>query len=273
MTFREHKIDEALRRHLEFERRFGKSQLEFLLNAQSYEQKLAFETNKLIQDIIKPIEQQAFAALESISIPAREAVGKNLAEFHAFAASSIAQTEIDALKTSAIANKHYSWRLTGSWATSRVAAYIAAFALKFPKDTLDRAAQAVAEATKFDISKLGAIGGSSALAALDFSGYDKDVESIRALHNSYSGQLAAALRECLSSEEISEETIKPIEELLKSKIDSLPQGRISAEGLVAILLTLISVLIAHGAFGTIDQLTTTEETGSQVPQLSPVTSL
>ncbi len=140
---------------------------------------------------------------------------------------------------------------------------------------MERTAQAIAEANRIDISKIGAITGSSALAALDFSKFSNDIEQIRAIHTSYSGQLASALRDLLNAQEISEETVRPIQALINLKVDSLPQGRISAEGLMTLLLTLISVLIAYGSYGiAIDQSTSSEETAiAQARQSSQITDL
>src|SRR5258705_13205451 len=82
-------------------------------------------------------------------------------------------------------------RFSSSTAYKAFAATIPAFASAFPIDTLERTAQAIAEANRIAISKIGAITGSSAPGALDFSKFSIFFEQIRTIHTSTSGHLVS----------------------------------------------------------------------------------
>jgi hypothetical protein len=111
------------------------------------------------------------------------------------------------------------------------------------------AAKAIAEANKVDLTRLGAVGGSSGLAALDFSAFGSDINHLSALRTSFAGRLADILREEIEPTEQSNANLDRIEEIINKQVESLPQSRISAEGLIHLYLTILSVLIALAGLG------------------------
>ena len=285
MTSSEHEqkiIEEALRRLRDMDRALGRSQMDLLFQARAHEKlRNISEVNRFIEESLRASAQRPVRnAIEGISISAREAMEKTVAGFHALAVSSLQQAAIEALRVTQISKAHLNaWigiaAIRNATVHANFVPSLAALESTLPKRTVEHAAQAIAEANRVNISQLGAISGSSALAALDFSKFNDDVKYIRALHNSYSGQLAAALRDLLSSPDISDENLRPIQDLVNSKISSLPQGRISAEGLLTLLLTLISVLIAYGSYKVTGSQTLDPERNSeaQTKQSAQITNL
>lgn len=127
-----------------------------------------------------------------------------------------------------------------------IAGMIGAFAASLPEETLALTAGAVAHASKINFTKLGALTGSAAFAGLDFSNVQYGSgRHIEAIQTSYSGQVASALRGILNESEFTDETVKPLEALINSKLTSLPQNRVSAEGMFSLFTTLLAVVISY----------------------------
>jgi hypothetical protein len=280
--YQQRRIEEALKRLTEMDRALGRSQAELLLASRIHEQSRAVsEAQKLIEESIRASAQfQVKNAIVGMSLAARHAMEKTVAGFHALSVSSVQRATDEALAAIQISRAQQDvLRNVRALRNAAVHAHfgpsLAALGSTLPKGTLERAAQAIAEANRIDISKLGAISGSSALAALDYSMFNDDLKQIQAIHNSYSGQLAAAFRELFNSPEISDDTVKPIQELINAKINSLPTGRISAEGLLTLILTLMSVLIAYGNLDlTVNQSRGSEKTSAtQAKQLAQLAGL
>ncbi len=179
----------------------------------------------------------------------REAVGKTIASVQTFALECtpprVAQyclpelTAYGTLTTPPIASLQWSLFYTA------MAGMIAAFATKLPEKTLAQTAKAVAQASRINFPILGAMMGSAALAALDFSKFREESSHIATFRTSYSGRLASVLREVLNETDITDQTVKPLEALIHTKIDSLPQNRVSAEGMFTMFMTLLAVVISY----------------------------
>jgi hypothetical protein len=135
--------------------------------------------------------------------------------------------------------------LQSSVAYLPIAALVTAFARALPKETLTLTAGAVAHASRINFEILGAMTGSAALAALDFSTFAHESGHVEVIQTSYSGRLAAALREVLNEREITDKTVKPLEALIETKVASLPQNRVSAEGMFTLFMTQLAVLISY----------------------------
>ena len=133
----------------------------------------------------------------------------------------------------------------GKLASAGVVRMIAAFATALPKETLALTAEGVAQASKINFKSLGAMTGSAALAALDFSEFAQDRGHIETFQTSYSGRLAATLRDVLNESEITGKSVQPLETLIQTKIASLPQNRVSAEGMFTLFITLLAVITSY----------------------------
>jgi hypothetical protein len=234
-------IEEALRHLRDMDRALIGSQIDFWSRSSA---------DKEIKAISEAGKLSIRNAIQVLSITARHAIERTVTDFHAFAVSSVQRAAIETLQATEFSRARLIdiAQIRNATIHTQFAPSMAALESTLSRRTLEEAAQAIAEANRFDISKLGAISGSSALAALDFSKFDTDLEYIQVINNSYSGQVATALRDLLSSPDISEDTLKPVRDLISSKINSLPQGRISAEGLLTLILTLITALIAYGSY-------------------------
>lgn len=248
-------IEEALRHKSDMDRALKGSSVQLLGNLRLQEElRIVSEAHKVFESYKTSAVRNA---IDGISYAAREAMGKTVASFHALAINSAQQAAIESLRAIQLP-KTYLDPFSGIGSITNRAVHLhfassrAAIESSLVKHTLELAAQAIAEANRVNISKLGALSGSSALAALDFSRFNNDLEQIRAINNSYSGKMAAALRELLNSPEISDKTLRPIQDLVDSKIKSLPQDRISAEGLLTLILTLIGVLLTYGGVHQLD---------------------
>jgi hypothetical protein len=176
--------------------------------------------------------------ISGIDTTSREAVERTIASVQTFALDYIKQTAAEncqpAIRPASGTGKIFTW---GSLVT--------AFARALPKETLARTAEAVAQASRINFEILGAMTGSAALAALDFSRFPNEGGHVEIFQTSYSGRLAAALREVLNEREITDETVKRLETLIETKVSSLPQNRVSAEGMFTLFVTLLAVLISY----------------------------
>ncbi|HEY6806388.1 MAG TPA: SH3 domain-containing protein [Pyrinomonadaceae bacterium] len=134
--------------------------------------------------------------------------------------------------------------------------------LNISKQLLELVASNIAN-SRVDLSKLGTISGSSALAALDFSTFTDNLGQLESIKASYSGQLAGALRDLLDEQDVSDASTDHVNELISEKVRSLPQGIISAEGLLTVVFTVIAVLWAYGYFNKADRADATAKTRSR----------
>jgi hypothetical protein len=179
----------------------------------------------------------------------REAIGKTIASVQTFASDctppGVVQHRLPEYVKSVTAVSGSSQASLFNYA---MAAMIAAFATKLSEKTLAQTAKGVAEASRINFPILGAMTGSAALAALDFSKFQQESGHIAAFENSYSGRLASVLRQVLNEREVTDQTIKPLEALIHMKIASLPQNRVSAEGMFTMFMTLLAVIISYETF-------------------------
>lgn len=194
-----------------------------------------------------PLPRNVITGIES---PAREAVEETMATLQTFAldythptvAEYCTATINPALGTG---KANVFGHLTTPILPALFTSMVSAFAAKLPEDTLARTAAAMAQASRINLNVLGAITGSAALAGLDFSTVEHDSGHIEAIQTSYSGRLAATLRNILNERKITPETVKPFEALIEAKVASLPQNRVSAEGMLTLFTTLLAVIISH----------------------------
>ncbi|HEU4713345.1 MAG TPA: hypothetical protein VFS76_17375 [Pyrinomonadaceae bacterium] len=126
--------------------------------------------------------------------------------------------------------------------SASITALIAALAARLSEETLSLTAGALANANRINFTTLGAMAGSAALAALDFSKVKYGSGHLEAIQTSYSGRLASTLRDILNQSEITDETVKPLEALINIKVSSLPQNRVSAEGMFTMLTTQLAII-------------------------------
>src|SRR5258705_11763939 len=109
MSFGEYqrrKIEEALRQRTQMGRALGRSQFDLLLNSRIQDElRAASQANKLIQDSIRATGHLPLGNLiDGISIAAREAGEKTISGFNAFAANSLRQSAIEALRGRSFSN-------------------------------------------------------------------------------------------------------------------------------------------------------------------------
>jgi len=117
------------------------------------------------------------------------------------------------------------------------------------REQLDLLTKAVANISKIDIPKLGALAGSPIFAALRFTSPGLHTEQIAALASSFSGRLAASLAEALESLANDSHAFEPSEEIFGTKVSSLPPSRISAEGLWQIYIQILALLVGLSQVG------------------------
>lgn len=275
---------EHLRRRDEFNRLIDKSAIEAMSIAASaiaHQRLLAAQALRSLHEGHKTVAAAMFSRPVINSINATHAaIFQNIIKgVDRTALESIART-MASINTSAVAALRRSavetiTALANSTAHMDALASIATLSAAIPRETLKRAAQAVAEAGRIDISKLGAISGSGAIAALDYSSFSPDIEQIRAIQSSFSGQLAVALREMLAAGPITDETARPVLELIDSRIDSGQKGRITAEGLLGLLLALIAVIISFKDYRlNVDQSSSSDKAAVvQEQQLTKISDL
>jgi hypothetical protein len=185
-----------------------------------------------------------------IDNPSRKAMEKTIASVQTLALDWTKQSILESSRlifrpTYGAGKTHAFASLKSSISYTAFSAMIGAFAMALPKETLALTAEAVAQANRINFEILGAIAGSGALAALDFSTFRQDIGHIEIFQTSYSGQLASALRDILNEEEITDESVQPLEALISRKVAALPQNRVSAEGMFTLILTLLTVLMSY----------------------------
>lgn len=121
------------------------------------------------------------------------------------------------------------------------------------RQQVDLLTKAISNVSKLDISRLGALAGSPIFAALKFTTPDLSTDQIAELTSSFSGRLAASIAEALESLARDPRAFDPSEEIYATKVSSLTQSRISADGLWQIYIQILMLLIALGQFG-LDQI-------------------
>jgi hypothetical protein len=104
----------------------------------------------------------------------------------------------------------------------------------------------IPKALEIDFARMSGISGVASLAALGFD-QRKVHEQIR---TSFAGMLTDAFKDALRSAKMNEEAFADVERLVNDKIEKLPRGRISAEGIFMLLLQVLAMLIALGAWKT-----------------------
>jgi hypothetical protein len=186
--------------------------------------------------------------ITGIKSPAREAVEKTIATLQTFALDytrpAIAEYCVPSVGPAFGGEQSYALVSPESMMHAAVGRLVFACAAELPEEGLAQTAGAVAQASRINFEMLGAVTGSAALAGLDFSNFEPEGH-IEAIQRSYSGRLASVIRDILYNREITQETIKPLEALIETKVASLPQNRVSAEGMLTLFTTLLPVVISH----------------------------
>lgn len=248
----------------ELQRNLAAQAIQPLLNSFRKNAAEAALAQKSIADSIRATQATTFQNIfNGIDAEARESVARTVAGMH-HAMGELRRGAFEAMSALSAPAIH-----------REALASIAALTRALPKDTFGHAARAIAEAHRINFSKLGAISGSGAIAALDYSSFSPGIEQIRAIQSSFSGQLAVALREMLTTGPITEDTARPVLELIDSRIDSRQKGRITAEGLLGLLLALIAVIIASKDYRlNVDQASSSDKAAVvQEQQLTKISEL
>jgi hypothetical protein len=125
------------------------------------------------------------------------------------------------------------------------------------------------------LSMFTATGALSALAALRpgpgttfFDHLEAIRDEVEALRNSFAHQVADEVQAAIGPEEIGERAVERIEQLFDGKIESLPRGRVSAQGLeitLALLSMVLSIVIA--AYQSAESAATSEAQLQQLTQI------
>jgi hypothetical protein len=170
---------------------------------------------------------------DGVGNTARESIARTIANINASTAPVLGAAAANAIRGVATLA-----------ASTNILASMRAITASVPKSYLESTARAVAEASRIDLTRLGAINGSAALAALNYSGVSLGIAHVRALQASYAGQLAETIRQILSADLIDEDAAAPLQVLVAAKVNELEKGKISAEGLVTLLLTIVGVIIS-----------------------------
>jgi len=133
---------------------------------------------------------------------------------------------------------------------------------------LNLLSKTISNASSIDTQKLGALAGSQIFASLKYAVPELSSDRLATLASSFSGRLAGSIAKALESLEEDPNAFEPVEELVRTKIDSLSTSRISAEGLWQIYIQILALLIGLSQLGlTIYQINEAKKSSGEGTEL------